>query len=213
MEVLIGCEYSGAVREEFIKLGHEAISCDFLPTESPGPHYQGDVFDLIYYPWDFGGFHFPCTDSSVSGAKHFKAKKKDGRYYAGASLWLKGWSLSRHIPSGYFEHPVSVMSSLFRKPDQIIQPWMFGHYELKATCLWLWGVDRLKPTYKTSEECREALGLPEGTKPAARIHLMPPSADRGKLRSATYPGIAQAKALQWGGNSNLFQSTQKVTNA
>jgi hypothetical protein len=198
MKVLLGCESSGCMRDAFLANGHEAISCDLLPTDVPGPHYQGDVFDLVDFPWDFAGFHFPCTDLSVSGARHFEAKKMDGRYYAGASLWLKGWNRSRHIGGGYFEHPVSVMSSLFRKPDQIIQPWMFGHYETKSTCLWLWGVDLLKPTYRTPEECREALGLPPGTKPAARIHQMPPSADRWKKRSESFAGIAKAMAGQWG---------------
>jgi len=196
--VLVACEYSGSVRDAFAALGHEATSCDLLDTDSPGQHYRGDLFDLIDFPWDFGGFHFPCTDLSVSGARHFEAKKQDGRFYAAASLWLNGWKRSRHIGGGYFEHPVSVMSSLFRKPDQTIQPWMFGHYETKATCLWLWGVDPLRPIYKTPDECREAMGIPAGTKPEARIHKMPPSADRWKLRSATFPGIAQAMAKQWG---------------
>ena len=109
---------------------------------------------------------------------------------------------------GYFEHPVSVMSSLFRKPDQTIQPWMFGHYETKATCLWLWGVDALRPIYKTPDECREALGIPAGTKPEARIHKMPPSADRWKLRSATFSGIAQAMANQWGAVKAELATTQ-----
>lgn len=195
----MACEYSGTVRDAFIAAGHEAMSCDLLPTDAPGPHYQGDVFDVIDFPWDFGGFHFPCTDLSVSGARHFEAKKLDGRYYAAASLWMNGWRRSRHIHGGYFEHPVSVMSSLFRKPDQIIQPWMFGHYETKATCLWLWGVDPLKPTYRTAEECREALGIPAGVKPLDRIHKMPPSADRWKLRSRTYGGIGAQMAAQWGG--------------
>lgn len=198
MKGLVACEYSGRVRDAFRANGHEMLSCDLLPTDAPGPHYEGTVFDVIDYPWDFGGFHFPCTDASVSGAKHFAAKKADGRYYASVALWLNGWKRSRHIRGGYFEHPVSVMSSEFRKPDQIVQPWMFGHYETKATCLWLWGVPSLVPTYRTPEECREALGLPAGAKPEARIHKMPPSADRWKLRSATYPGIADAMAAQWG---------------
>lgn len=198
MRILIGCEYSGTVRDAFIREGHEAISCDLLPTDSPGPHYQGDLFDLIEFPWDFGGFHFPCTDLSVSGARHFESKKMDGRFYAAASLWLNGWKRSRHIKGGYFEHPVSVMSSLFRKPDQIIQPWMFGHYETKATCLWLWGVESLKPIYRTAEECREALGLPVDAEPEARIHRMAPSENRWKERSKTYHGIADAMAKQWG---------------
>ena len=198
MRVLVACEYSGSVRDAFAALGHEATSCDLLETDRPGRHYRGDLFDLIDFPWDFGGFHFPCTDLSVSGARHFEAKKQDGRFYAAASLWMHGWRRSRHIGGGYFEHPVSVMSSLFRKPDQIIQPWMFGHYETKATCLWLWGVDPLRPIYKTPDECREALGIPAGVKPDARIHKMPPSVDRWKLRSTTFPRIAQAMAKQWG---------------
>jgi hypothetical protein len=203
MEVLIGCEYSGTVRDAFIAAGHEALSCDLLPTDAPGPHYEGSVFDVIDYPWDFGGFHFPCTDGSVSGARHFAAKKSDGRYYDGAALWINGWRRSRHIKAGYFEHPVSVMSSHFRKPDQILQPWMFGHFETKATCLWLWGdLPALVPTYRSYEECREALGLPGDAKPEARIHKMPPSADRWKKRSSTFPGIAKAMALQWGATSH-----------
>lgn len=204
MKVLIGCESSGTVRDAFLKHGHEVLSCDLLETDSPGPHYKGDVFDVIDYPWDFGGFHFPCTDGSVSGARHFAEKKRDGRYYAGAALWLRGWKRSRHIKSGYFEHPISVMSSEFRKPDQIIQPWMFGHYETKATCLWLWGdAAPLVPTYKTQDECREALGLPVGVKPEARIHKMPPGPDRWKERSKTFDGIAQAMAEQWGNTFRL----------
>jgi hypothetical protein len=198
VRVLVACEFSGTVRDAFAARGHEAVSCDLLPTDKPGPHYQGNVFDLIHFPWDFGGFHFPCTDASVSGARHFAAKKMDGRFYASVSLWMRGWKESRHIRGGYFEHPVSVMSSHFRKPDQVIQPWMFGHYETKATCLWLWGVDPLKPKYKTQDECREHLRIPAGTKPAARIHKMPPGPERWKLRSGTYPGIASAMANQWG---------------
>lgn len=208
MKVLIACEYSGTVRDAFIKNGHEVLSCDLLLTDAPGPHYTGDVFDVIDYPWDFGGFHFPCTDGSVSGARHFAAKKMDGRFYASASLWLNGWRRSRHIKAGYFEHPVSVMSSIFRKPDQILQPWMFGHYETKATCLWLWGdLPPLVPTYRTADECREALGLPVGMKPEARIHQMPPSEDRWKKRSTTFPKIAEAFADQWGASSQLNLET------
>lgn len=198
MRGLIGCEYSGTMRDAFMEKGNEMLSCDLLPTESPGPHYQGDVFDVIGFPWDFGGFHFPCTDASVSGAKHFEAKKADGRYYASAALWLEGWRRSRHIKGGYFEHPVSVMSTLFRKPDQIVQPWMFGHYETKATCLWLWGVPLLVPTFRRPEECREALGLPPDAKPEARVHKMTPGPDRWKERSRTFPGFARAAATQWG---------------
>lgn len=185
MRVLVACEYSGRVRDAFLARGHEALSCDLLPTDSPGPHYQGDLFDVIDYPWDLAIVHIPCTDSSVSGARHFEAKKLDGRFYASNSLWLNAWRRSAHIPKVCFEHPVSVISSLFRKPDQIIQPWMFGHGEAKATCLWLRGLLLLQPT-----------NVVEGRE--ARIHHLPPSQDRWKLRSATFPGIANAMADQWG---------------
>lgn len=188
------------VRDEFIALGHEALSCDLEPTRRPGPHYQGNVFDVIDYPWDMWLFYFPCTESSVSGARHFAAKKHDGRYYTGNALWLQGWRRSSHIKGVSFEHPVSVISSLFRKPDQIIQPWMFGHFETKATCLWLRELPLLMPTYRTIEECREALGLPVGTKPADRIHKMAPGPNRARDRSETFSGIARAKAIQWGGD-------------
>lgn len=182
--VLVGCERSGEVRDAFIAQGWEALSCDLQPTRKPGPHYQGDIFDVIDYPWDLGIFHFPCTHSSVSGAKHFAAKKLDGRYYADNSLWLRGWKAAQHIPAVCFEHPVSVISTLFRKPDQTIQPWMFGHGETKATCLWLRGLSLLVPTEIVSG--REN-----------RIHRMPPSAERANERSKTYPGIARAMAAQW----------------
>jgi hypothetical protein len=100
MRVLVACEYSGCVRDAFAARGHEATSCDLLETDRPGQHYRGDLFDVIDFPWDFGGFHFPCTDLSVSGARHFEAKKQDGRFYAAASLWLNGWKRSRHIGGG-----------------------------------------------------------------------------------------------------------------
>lgn len=185
MRVLVGCEFSGIVREAFRRRGHEVLSCDLLPTEIPGPHYQGNIFDVIDFPWDLGIFHFPCTDSSVSGAKHFEGKKMDGRYYAGNSLWLHGWKRAEHIPKVAFEHPVSVISTLFQKPDQIIQPWQFGHGETKATCLWLRGLPKLEPT-----------NIVEGR--LAKVHLAPPSKDRAKNRSRTYEGIAEAMAEQWG---------------
>lgn len=185
MKILVGCESSRVVAEAFEALGHEVLSCDKLPADKPGNHYQGDVFDVIDFPWDLGIFHFPCTDSSVSGARHFETKKRDGRYYASNSLWLKGWRRAAHIPAVCFEHPVSVISSLFRKPDQIVQPWMFGHGETKATCLWLRGLPLLKPTE-----------IVEGRE--QRIWKMPPSPDRWKERSKTFEGLAKAMAEQWG---------------
>lgn len=184
LKVIIGCEYSGEVRDAFIALGHDAMSCDLLATEKPGPHYQGDIFDVIDYPWDIGIFHPPCTDLSVSGARHFAAKWMDGRQAASVSFFMRLQKATAHIPGTAFENPVSIMSSLWRKPDQIIQPWQFGHGETKATCLWLKGLPPLVPT-----------DIVEGRE--QRIHKMPPSADRWKLRSTTYSGIADAMAAQW----------------
>ncbi len=198
MDIIVGCEESGTVRDAFIARGHRVVSADLMPTRRPGPHWHGDVFDLIDYPFDMGLFYFPCTGSAVSGAKHFEAKRMDGRFYADNALWMKGWRRAAHIYAVSFEHPVSVISSLFRKPDQIIQPWMFGHYETKATCLWLRNLPLLKPTYLTPEECREALSLPPGTKLGDRIHKMAPGPNRARDRSETYQGIADAKAAQWG---------------
>jgi hypothetical protein len=185
MRVLVACEFSGIVRDAFAARGHDAMSCDLIDTERPGPHYKGDVFDVIDYPWDLGIFHFPCTHTSVSGAKHFAEKAADGRQQAAVSLFLKGWKLSAHIPKVAFEHPVSILSTLFRKPDQIIQPYDFGHGETKATCLWLRGLPQLLATDQVPER-------------AARVHREPPGPDRWKKRSRTFPGIAAAMAAQWG---------------
>lgn len=183
MKVLVGCEYSGVVRDAFIRAGHEAMSCDLLPTESDGPHYQGDIRDVLDYPWDMAIFHPPCTNLSVSGARHFEAKRMDGRQHASVSFFMM---LSKaDIPRMAIENPVCIMSSLWRKPDQIIQPWQFGHGETKATCLWLKNLPKLMAT-----------DIVEGRD--NRIHRMAPSPDRGKLRSATYAGIANAMASQWG---------------
>lgn len=183
MKVLIACEYSGVVRDAFIRGGHEAMSCDLLPTDVPGPHYQGDVRDVLDYGWDLMIAHPPCTHLSVSGARHFEAKRMDGRQQAGVSFVRM--LAKADIPRIAIENPVSVLSSLWRKPDQIIQPWQFGHGETKATCLWLKGLPLLKPT-------RVVDGREQ------RVHRLPPSEDRWKIRSATYPGIADAMADQWG---------------
>lgn len=183
MRVLVACEYSGTVRNAFIREGHDAMSCDLLPTDVPGPHYQGDVRDVLHYPWDLMIAHPPCTHLSVSGARHFADKRMDGRQQAAVSFFME---LARApIPMIAIENPVCVMSSLYRKPDQTIQPWQFGHGETKATCLWLKNLPLLRPT-----------NIVEGRE--ARIHRMPPSADRWKLRSATFTGVAEAMADQWG---------------
>lgn len=184
MRVLVGCEESGVVRDAFLALGHEAMSCDLEPTRSPGPHYQGSVFDVIDYPWDLAIFHPPCTHLSVSGAKHFEAKRMDGRQQSAVAFFMALVRRSAHIPMVAIENPVCVMSSLYRKPDQTIQPWQFGHGETKATCLWLKGLPLLRPT-----------DIVEGRDD--RIHKMAPGPNRARDRSATYLGIANAMAIQW----------------
>lgn len=186
MKVLIACEYSGTVRDAFLKAGHDAMSCDMLPTESHGPHYQGDLFDVIDYPWDLAIFHPPCTHLAVSGSRHFAAKRMDGRQQSAVSFFMSIVRRSAHIPATAIENPVCIMSSMWRKPDQVIQPWQFGHGETKATCLWIKGLPLLTP-----------INIVDGRE--ARIHKMPPSANRWKLRSTTYQGIADAMAQQWGG--------------
>ncbi len=191
MRVLIACEYSGAVRDQFIEGGHEAMSCDLLPTDVPGPHYQGDVRDVLDYPWDMMIAHPPCTHLSVSGARHFEAKRMDGRQQSAVSFFMM---LSKSdIPMIAIENPVCIMSSLWRKPDQVIQPWQFGHGETKATSLWLKGLPLLRPT-----------NIVDGRDD--RIHRMAPGPDRWKERSKTYPGIAAAMAEQWGSILNLRRS-------
>lgn len=185
MRVLVACEYSGVVRDAFIAAGHEAMSCDLLPTDSPGPHYEGDVFDIIDYPWDLAIMHPPCTHTAVSGARHFADKRMDGRQQCGISFIMRLIRRSQHIPMTAIEQPVSILSSHYRKPDQIIQPWQFGHGEVKAICLWLKNLSELQPT-KTVDG-REA-----------RVHRMAPSPNRWKERSKFYPGIAKAMADQWG---------------
>lgn len=188
MRVLVACEYSGRVRDAFADLGHDAMSCDLLPTEAPGKHYQGDVRDVLDYPWDLMIAHPPCTDLSVSGARHFEAKRIDGRQQASASFFMM--LAKADIPRIAIENPICIMSSLYRKPDQIIQPWEYGHGETKATCLWLKGLEPLTPT-----------NVVEGRE--ARVHRMPPGPDRWKERSRTFEGVAQAMATQWG-DADLF---------
>lgn len=190
MKVLVACEYSGTVRDAFIAKGHDAMSCDLLPTESPGPHYQGNLFDVIDYPWDLAIFHPPCTNLSVSGAAWFKEKRMDGRQQASVSFFMKIVRRSEHIKKTVIENPVCIMSSLYRNPDQIIQPWMFGHGETKATCLWLKNLLPLVPT--EFAEGREQ-----------RLHNLPPGPDRWKERSKTFQGIADAMANQWGASAQM----------
>jgi hypothetical protein len=181
VRILIACEYSGTVRDEFIAAGHDAISCDLLSTEVPGPHYQGDVTDILGDGWDMMVAHPPCTHLAVSGARWFHLKLQE----QAEALDFVRLLMNAPIPRIAIENPVSIISSRIRKPDQVIQPWMFGHGETKTTCLWLKGLPKLTPT-----------NIVEGRE--ARIHKMPPSPDRWKERSRTYAGIAAAMAQQWG---------------
>jgi hypothetical protein len=182
VKVLVACEYSGRVRDAFLAKGHYAMSCDLLPTDVSGPHYQGNVQDVINDGWDLMICHPPCTHLAVSGARHFAVKKASG--VQDEALDFVRMLLNANIPKIALENPISIISSQIRKPDQIIQPWQFGHGETKATCLWLKGLPLLTPT-----------NIVEGR--SDRIHKMPPSANRWKLRSTTYQGIADAMANQW----------------
>ena len=183
MKILIACEFSGVVRDAFISKGHEAISCDILETENPGPHYKGDIRDLLKEPWDLMIAHPPCTHLAVSGARFFAEKRASGVQQE--ALDFVKLLLSSLIPKIALENPVSIISTHIRKPDQIIQPWQFGHGEVKSTCLWLKNLPLLKPT-----------NIVDGREP--RVHFMSPGPDRWKNRSRTFLGIAQAMAEQWG---------------
>lgn len=192
MRVLIACEYSGTVRDAFRAAGHDAMSCDLLPTDKPGPHYQGDIFDIIGNDWDMMIAHPPCTHLAVSGAKHFAAKQADGRQ--AAALFFVQRLLDAPIPRIALENPVSIISSQIRKPDQIIQPWQFGHEATKTTCLWLKGLPHLVPTDIVGKGARH---VTKSGKSLPTWYNLPPSPMRWKIRSATFQGIADAMAAQW----------------
>jgi site-specific DNA-cytosine methylase len=191
MRVLVACEYSGTVRDAFLALGHDALSCDLLPTDAPGPHYQGDVRDLLEDGWDLMIAHPPCTHLAVSGAKWFDKKKSQQE----EALNFVRLLLSASIPRIALENPVSIISSRIRKPDQIIQPWQHGHEATKTTCLWLKGLPHLQPTNIVGKGARH---VTKSGKSLPEWYNLPPSEDRWKLRSATFPGIARAMAQQWG---------------
>jgi hypothetical protein len=182
LKVLIACEFSGIVRDAFIDAGHDAISCDVLPTERPdGPHYLGDVRDILGNGFDLMIAHPPCTHLAVSGARWFKNKVRE----QAEALDFVRELLNAPIPRIAVENPVSVISSHIRKADQTIQPWQFGHGETKAICLWLKNLPRLVPTE-----------IVPGREP--RIHMMAPGPNRWRERSRFYEGIAAAMAAQWG---------------
>jgi hypothetical protein len=183
MRVLVACEFSQTVCYAFRLMGHEAYSCDILPTEgNPDWHIQTDVREVMrVWMWDLMIAHPPCTHLAVSGARWFKEKATE---QAEALQFVRDL-LAAPIKRIALENPISIISSRIRKPDQIIHPWQFGHGEVKATCLWLKGLPKLTPT-----------NIVEGRHP--KVHRMPPSPDRWKERSRTYAGIAQAMAEQWG---------------
>lgn len=193
MKVLCACEESQAVCKEFRKLGHEAYSCDIEPCSGDHHewHLQQDVREILGGVWDLVIAFPPCTHLASSGARWFKQKQADGRQQQGIDFFMLFTDLP-HIPKVAIENPIGIMSTKYRKPDQIIQPWMFGHPETKATCLWLKNLPLLEPTNDV-RELMENLS----DKDKHRIHYMPPRKDRGKLRSKTYEGIAKAMAEQW----------------
>lgn len=179
---MVACEFSGTVRDAFIAQGHDAVSCDLLPSERPGPHVEGDVLDLLADGWDLMVAHPPCTHLAVSGAAWFKYKQVEQV----EALEFVRQLLAAPIPRIALENPVSVISTRIRKPDQTIQPWQFGHGETKRTCFWLKNLPKLMPT-----------DIVEGRE--QRLHRLPPSPTRWKERSRTYAGVAAAMASQWGG--------------
>jgi hypothetical protein len=184
MRVIVGCEFSQIVTKAFRDKGHEAFSCDLLPTEgTPAWHFQEDIFAVLAREkFDLGIFHPPCTDLAVSGARWFSEKIADGRQGRAIQFFMNIGNAA--IPKIAVENPICIMSSRWRKPDQIVQPWQFGHGEVKATCLWLKNLPNLVPTK-----------IVEGR--AARVWKMGPSPTRGKDRSRTFQGIADAMAEQW----------------
>lgn len=203
MRVLVACEYSGRVREAFRKRGHDAWSCDLMESEDDTYfHLQEDAMDAIHKPfrleknwvWDLIIAHPPCTDLAVSGARHFPEKIADGRQQR--ALDFVQALMDAPCERIAIENPISVISSKIRKPDQIIQPWMFGHPETKSTCLWLKGLPKLVPHEDADHVRMHMESLPKSER--NRVHYMTPGPDRWKERSRTYQGIADAMAEQWG---------------
>jgi len=181
MRVLVACEYSGRVRDAFRRHGHDAWSCDLLPTEVPGPHFMAPVEHVLDLGWDLMVAHPPCTHLAVSGSRHFHRKQRQ----QAEALDFVRLLMAAPVPRWCIENPVSVISSAIRPPDQIIQPWQYGHGEVKTTCLWLQNLPKLRPT-----QCVDGR--------EARVHRMPPGPDRWKDRSRTFQGVADAMGIQWG---------------
>lgn len=193
MKILVACEESQIVTSAFRGIGHEAYSCDIEPCGGNRPewHLQTDVLPLLKQSWDMILAFPPCTHLAVSGAKWFKAKRADGRQQTAIDFFME--IANAPCPRIVIENPIGIMSNIWRKPDQIIQPWMFGHLEQKATCLWLKNLPRLVPTQNVQ---KEMLLLPRRV--YERIHFLPPSPTRARDRSRTFAGVATAMAEQWG---------------
>ena len=198
MKILIACEFSGTVREAFTKLGHDVTSCDLEPTSLPGKHYQGDVNDIINDGWDMMIAFPPCTHLAVSGARHFEQKRKDGRQQQGIDFFMS--MINAPIPKIAVENPIGIMSSLYKKPNQIIHPYHFGHEASKSTCLWLKELPLLNHTNVVSKG--EFVTFPSGKRmtkwyaDSAKNNAV----TRTKIRNTTFQGIADAMADQWGKN-------------
>jgi len=212
MKVLVACEFSGIVRQAFIHEGHDAISCDYLPSEQMGPHIMGDVLKEIENNADYYDLmiaHPPCTDLACSGAAHFEKKRADGRQQKSIEFFMA--LATSPIKRIAIENPVGIMSSLYREPDQIIEPYQFGHRVKKATCLWLKNLPKLKPTEIVKPELVTLGNGKTFSKWDYDISCMKHDL-RGHLRSKTFPGIAMAMATQWG-NYKPIQSELLVFNS
>lgn len=196
MKVLVACEYSGTVRDAFLARGHDALSCDLLPADVPGPHYQGDVRDIIGHGWDLMVAHPPCTYLCSSGL-HWNKRVPGRAQMTEEALEFVRFLLDAPIPRIALENPIGCIGTRIRKADQTIQPWQFGHDASKATCLWLKTLPLLVST--TVVEPRVVDGKKRwGNQTDSGQNRLPPSEDRWKIRSETYQGIAEAMASQWG---------------
>jgi len=204
VKILIACEYSGRVREAFTKLGHDAMSCDILPTEQPGKHYQGDVRDVLYHDWDLIVAHPPCTFLSVAGNRWFNTDRYGEKARTRKKAQEQAIAFFRlftdlDCEKVAIENPIGCMSKVYRKPSQIIHPYMFGEHERKATCLWLKGLPALKAT-KVVEPNIVKYKNGKGTDSPWHLDTLKlPAEARRKARSLTFQGIADAMAMQWGG--------------
>lgn len=196
MKVIIAGEESGIERDAFSAAGHDAWSCDIKPSRKPGNHIQVSWRYLVWDSYDLGIMHPECTHLAVSGARWFPQKIADGRQQAAIEEFM--YLINAPVRMSCVEQPVSIMSTVYRKPDQIVQPWMFGRWETKALCYWLKNLPPLVPLYKTVDELREALYLPHDSKPLAKVHRCPPGPLRQQIRSESFPEIAEAMAAQWG---------------